>query len=820
MKAHLDCLKKRLRIIIVLLLILVLTVIISGCEKQLKSNSVICNLEDYSTYPNVVEQILPDFKIEQSENKVYYSLDDGSIAEAFDTQALGALETGIAKYWYPQYLATVIIAVDRNQTDVKITSWNDLFDNQFEVSFFDNAGNAQMLAAAMSYGLEGENYTLTKAMELLALLHKNKLLKMNTFEAPVIICYDYQAAILIGEGRNFEIIVPSEGTFTYEKGLLSNEKLKFEGNINKVLVESKLRLLDGQSGFSIYPNEKNYANAVKIVDYNHFAKITQNVSCLIQRDVLNSKRFMSIDNREHLHFALVYIILVTIWVASFLRRSMQKGVSYAAFFTGILLNGWTLVRLIKYQNDAVPTLTRYLWYSFYIFQLLLPLVMLWMAWAIDKPENEILPPRWWRFMAVIVGVLIIFVFTNDLHGLVFRLDLTRADWGKNYTYGLGYYLVLIISAINLIGVLVLLVLKSIRNPRKMGFVFPFAILFMFCIYTYKYIMRDSFVYETDITMITGFFTMLMFESCIRSGLIPVNTKYIALFKHSPLKIQIINKEGEIVLSSVPSQPLNKDILYNAILTSPVPVLEEDDSLIFTSPIPGGYVIWHEDISKLNQLKMEIEKSMQMLKEANAILSEEEKINRFINEENAKKQLMEQLEAEIAGNTEQLSAMIENLPNAENNSKETTRIALLLCYIKRRCNLFFQEKETNILGADTLIIYIDELSEIAKYYDIQIASINEINENLSIRYATLFYDFFYEIVDLAVQRDCPFIIEHLGIEEKFIIMRFLPSVDIGIFKPDERLIAAIESSNGKYLIKDLDDTIGISISFPKGGVAND
>ncbi len=812
--------KKHSRQIIVFVTILIAISFLSGCAKEKISNSIIRNQDDYSPYPKVVEQILPSFTLEQSDNIAYFSLYDGAIAEAFDTQAVGALETGIAKYWYPQYLATVIIAVDRDQTDAVVASWSDLLATQQEVAFSYTPGNVQMLTAAMSYGLEGEHFSLTKTIELLASLHAKSRLKINSFESPIIICYDYQAVALTENGRNIEIIIPSEGTFTYGKGLLSNQTLNFKGDPDKLLLEAQLRLVDQQSENSIYPDEGAYVSAVRVDDYKHFAKTTQNVNVLIEREVFHSKQFMSIDNTEHLYFALIFIIIVTIWTASVLRRSLQKGISYASFFTGIILIGWILVRLVKYQIVATPMLTRYLWYSFYIFQLSLPLVMLWMAWAIDKPKNKTFPPKWWRMMAILICVLIIFVFTNDLHGLVFHLDLSRPDWDINYSYGFGYYLVLFVSMVNLAVVFFMLVQKSIKNPRKKGFIFPLAIFFLFGVYNYGYIIRNPLVFQTDVTIVTGLFAMLMFEASIRSGLIPVNTKYIDLFKRSPLKMQIVNKAGEMVLASASATPLNQEILDNVIASSPLPILQEKDSLIFANPIPGGYAVWQEDIRKLSQLQRDIQESTQMLTEANTMLAEEEKIERSITKENAKKQLMEQLEAEIAGSLKQLSTMIENLPHAETQSIETTRIALLLCYIKRRSNLFFREKETNSIAMCELIAYMDELSGIAKYSNVQIATVNETKGSIAIRYATLFYDIFYAVADVAVLTCCPYIIEQLEIEEEFITMRLLPSEELGTFKPEPRLIAAITAAKGIFVTKDLEDSVGISTSFPKEGVAND
>lgn len=333
-------------------------------------------------------------------------------------------------------------------------------------------------------------------------------------------------------------------------------------------------------------------------------------------------------------------------------------------------------------------------------------------------------------------------------------------------------------------------------------------------------MRDPIVYETDLTIVTGIFTMLMFETCIRSGLIPVNTKYIDLFTRSPLKMQIINQEGEVALASASAVSLSQDLIDKVVESSPEPILQDEDSLLFANPIPGGYAIWQEDVSKLRQLHRDLQQSTQMLTQANALLTEEEKIKRVVNEKNTKKQLMEQLESEIAENIEQLSTMIEKLPHCENHSTETTRIALLLCYIKRRCNLFFQEKEASAINSEELVSYIDELAEIAKYSDVQIATINEIKGNLAVRYATLFYDFFHELTDLAMRTDCPYIIVNLSQESESFSLRLLPSGDIGRFKARPKLIAAIAAAKGNIVIKELEDTIGISLSFPKGGKAYD
>ncbi len=815
MKTHLFNNKKYLSIFIVFFIISIPTNSFTNWSNQINSNAITLNIDENSTYPRVIKKTLSSFSLEQSENEPYYILNAGGITEAFDTQAVGAVKAKIAKYWYPHYLTTVIIAIDRDQTDALVTSWKDLISTQEEVGFFYTPGNLQMLTAAISYGLEGEELSLEETIQLLSYLNEENRLKINSFDTPIIICFDHQATKFIENGRNIEIIIPSEGTYTYEKGLLSNEKLNFQGDVDKLLIEANLRPLDGQNNSSLYPEQEDYKPAVRVKDYNKFSEFTQNIEPKMERYVFKSQLYMSIGNDEHLFFALMFIIVTIIWINFLLYRSIQKGVSYASFFTGIILISWILVRLIKYQIDTIPTLTRYLWYSFYIFQLSLPLVLLWMAWAIDKVKDRILPPKWWRIIAIIVGLLIVMVFTNDLHGLVLKLDLSRSDWGINYGYGFGYYIIVFISMANLITVFAILVGKSIKNTRSKRCVFPILVFILFVIYNYKYISRDPLMYQTDLTIITGIFTMLTFEAYIWSGLIPVNNKYIDIFKKSPLRMQIVDKDGLVKIEAESAISLDQNTL-NKVLDSLANPIWDKELLIFANPIPGGYAVWQEDVSSIYELNREIEKSTQMLIKANDILAEEEKIKRLASDKNLKKKLMGKLEDEVAVSLKELENRIEKLSGSKNDPKETTSIALLLCYIKRRCNFFFYEKEKDTMNIEELVIYIEEFSEIIGYQNLRIVTLNQIEGEISIRYATLFYEFAYLMADLAVNKSLTHSIQDLEIKDSSFGMGFLASKDFEEFKIKSSFINNIESLGGKIVIKDLEDTLSVRASLPKGG----
>ena len=134
--------------------------------------------------------------------------------------------------------------------------------------------------------------------------------------------------------------------------------------------------------------------------------------------------------------------------------------------------------------------------------------------------------------------------------------------------------------------------------------------------------------------------------------------------------------------------------------------------------------------------------------------------------------------------------------------------------------FNNELDEEELESIDLFKYLDELSEIARYSNLKVATLNNSKDILRIRNATLLYDFFHSIINLAIEKNCDTIIEYLEIDSKFVVMKFLLSRDLGTFEIDTKLKQSINKENGQIQIKNLDDMIGISITFPKGGVEFD
>jgi len=155
-------------------LVCLLLLSLSGCSRNV-NNTIVCIDDEYSNYQHVLQQALPSYTVDRAANRTKLTLDSGAAVEAFDVQAIPGNAVGAAKYWYPQYLATVVLAVDRDQTDAPISSWSDLVDARVAVGLSVTHVNLEMLVASMAYGLEGDAFTLNKAMTLLAALQGDGL---------------------------------------------------------------------------------------------------------------------------------------------------------------------------------------------------------------------------------------------------------------------------------------------------------------------------------------------------------------------------------------------------------------------------------------------------------------------------------------------------------------------------------------------------------------------------------------------------------------------------------------------------------------------
>ncbi|MEA4911957.1 MAG: histidine kinase N-terminal 7TM domain-containing protein [Oscillospiraceae bacterium] len=800
-----------------LLAIFLCVFLMTGCGGKQAEKAVACDGVYTDACLAVNELLLPGYTAVPMGGSFSAALEAGYVCEAFDAQALPLQSTDAALYWYPQYLATVVIAVDRAQTDVRITGWEDLRDIRETVGFLTDNQNGRYVFAAIAHALGTQDgYDTDAATSLLRAVAAQKRLNRGGWDAPVLLLFDYQAAALNKTGRSLEIIIPTEGTITCRRGLLSRTELHFADGAADILLEHGFRLPDGRADGRLYPAAAEYERAAAVDDCDALNAATLRYMRTLNRRIMLTRLYSSADGLEHQMFAVCFLVVVLFWVGLMLRRIAQKYMRDSVFFAGLLIVGWVLVRFVKYQVDS-DTLTRYLWYSFYIFQLLLPFTLLRLALLLDNPRPERVKRVMDQRVLPVVVALIAVVFTNDLHGQVFVLDLSRPDWSAVYGYGPLYYVVNAAATLPVLASIFLLIKKAWGSPRRGAFIFPTAFGVLLLAYGYGYIAGIPLASDSDFTMTVAAFFLLYFESAIRSGLVPINTKYKTFFTRSPLRMQIVGTSGETLLASATSAPIGPSAWSKLKKSFGRPLEADENTLLYADPLPCGAVVWQEDVSALNRLHAQLDENARRLAAANALLDKQRDTQHRAETARENAALLSMLQAEINEKTEKLSALVRALPEGTDRGPALGGVTLLLCCIKRRCSLFFREREASLLPADELSVYFDELAEFALYAGVRVAGGGSPDAALRVRCGTLLYDFFYEVLAACGRAGGARVLEQFYAQDGDVCLRLLPSVPLAradVF--DEKREAAVADAGGVLSVKALDGDVGLLLRFPAGG----
>ena len=795
--------------------ILLLCLLLAGCSVETSEGHLVPVAEGSREYSSALDPFLPGYTLREAEDTLYGELSQGNPVACFDVQAVPAMARGVGRYWYPHVSATVVLAVDRTRTDAVVTGWNSLRENRVPVGMSSTSIVRNMLVlGALSYGLNPKEPSKREALDFLEHLCQNGGLELEGSDAPILICLDYEAAAWNRSGGTYEIIVPVEGTLSYRMGLFSDVPLALEPGLDAALLSAGLPLASGERPQD-FPGDYRWARTLGEEDYDRFLAITGDSSRDLRRQVFHSRLYTTADLREHILSALFLSAAILLWKGTVSHRMMRRDVRRVVSLLSWLTVGWLLLRLFKYQQLTEGTLTRMCWYGYYLFQLALPVALLYLTEILDRAEGEkrLAHPLWPPLVCYVLSVLL--VLTNDLHRLVFRFDL-EGNWASDYSYGLGYWLMIAFSLLFFVLAVVKLLYKGRKSAYWGGKLFSLLFCGGLIFYVIAYVYRVPLAWESDITVNICILSVLFFETVLHAGLVPVNIQYQRLFAFAPISLTILDENGRTVLSSRSAHPFSRSIWKRLLMDMEQPLLRDSNTQLHAIPVRRGMAVWQEDLSRINRLKREIQDVQDRLEAANRLLREEGEIKKRLMTVEANRSLFEQLDRDMEQRVASLTRLIKTLPKTDKPKGLTAYITLCLCHIKRRCNLFFLARQGELLPGDELELYLDELAELARYAGLQTLIRCGQKEALEIRSAALCYDYAFETISWALKETASPLMGYLESEGSDLVFRFLPGGDPTQWHFSEELITSVSAMGGQIACKDLDDAFGICMRIPLGG----
>lgn len=521
--------------------------------------------------------------------------------------------------------------------------------------------------------------------------------------------------------------------------------------------------------------------------------------------VVQSPRLIYLNNG--LIYSLIYFGLFISWGISIKGRIIQKQVLKFLIAIVALMLFWFMVRTIKYRyiedNYAIE---RWLWYSYYIPMLLIPLLTIFIALSLGKLEDYRLP-KWTRLTYLPTIILIISVLTNDFHQLVFKFPQGQIWTGSDYRYGILYWPVWLWMVLPILVSLIITIAKSqVPHSKKIVYL-PFIPYLGGLIYGVLYIMKIPLlrIIAGDMTAIFCLFTMAIYESLIQSGLIRSNIYYEELFYASDLKAKIMNK--------------NHQIFYE---TSSMPVEINDNMRKSTFPISGGQILWLEDVSEVNRLIKEVEEINQRLSEENNLLQAElelrerkikidEKIrlyNKIIKKIEPQLQLLDNI---LSKEAEDMALLQERL----------VEVCVVGTYIKRQSNLLILREDKGIFSAKELEYCLRESVEAISQGKITASLKASCKGSIKAGNAVLIYDLYEEIIETILPSlEALFI--NLNISKGLVKLKL--QIDghreeqiLGKLKKKElKSIEQLTKKGGYIKIEEEDGSLAIAIELPKAG----
>ncbi len=725
--------------------LLIILALLAGCTSTQPDGLAL----NSTSYARALEQ--PDQLVLTLQINPATGLQRFRAVEAFDWQIAALLEYKQDLVFQPQYLASLVLVTDLAQTNRLIGSFAELAAVDLPVSLSGQQASFRALVTGVSYILD-QDYTLQGVTELLGQLHAKGLLAEPGQATPYRIMFDYEAVELIKSGQNLLWRIPREGTLTMQKGLLALKNTELPPVKEEKFLAAGLRLLDGQADAVIYPPANAYQKEQTISDYTSFNQASLEVWRTYRRQIQQIRRYSTADMREHLVSALLFISLAIAWAGYMARRVLNQSIRSLIYLIVLALVSWTIFRMVKYEMPAKFFLTRYVWYAYYIFQLGLPLLLARVASLIDRTEPGP-PPGWWRWAVFYKLGLLLLIFTNDLHKLVFQLDLT-AGWDGSYSYGPGYYVVLLSNVAFLLSAVGLLLHKARQNPRKKALLLPLALTLMLLAYALLYVLRLPLAWESDFTITVGIFTLLFLQSAMSSGLIPVNSRHASLFKHSPLAMEIKNEAGDTVLAARKTP-------------------QSSQAKTRFARIRGGLAVWREDHTAEKKLQESLNKTIQELAWSNEILSHEHRIKSELAQIEANQKMQAELQGKIGSQLTLVNELFQQTKAGELPVQlGLARINLLLTYIKRRYNLIFWSRRSSTIGSSELLAYLAELGDVAAGAGLVLALLPDLEQDLSLPAAIACYSFLFEGLWQLIKRKEAELIARLSSQADLVNLQLL------------------------------------------------
>ena len=313
----------------------------------------------------------------------------------------------------------------------------------------------------------------------------------------------------------------------------------------------------------------------------------------------------------------IYLGMYCAWVIYLEKHVVHRKTRRCLTAIGCLMVFWFFVRTVKFHIFHDPLGEHICWYLYYIPMILIPVLGLAAAMFLGEKDGEKTVRKIIALLAFAV-VLIISVFTNDLHQLVFRFSGRPPLSDRDYSYGILFIVIQGWIIFCLIWMEIMLIRKS-RIPGRKQFWLPVIPGILLLGWNIGNLLRLPLIKTIagDMTAVCCLLMAAIYQGCILCGLIQTNNRYFELFQTSGgLDAEITDDSFQRYYHSGDFPELSPELRKIVINRSAV---QEQGIRINHIPIRGGHLFWSEDISVLLDQYQDIREQQEELTARNRLL---------------------------------------------------------------------------------------------------------------------------------------------------------------------------------------------------------
>ena len=443
----------------------------------------------------------------------------------------------------------------------------------------------------------------------------------------------------------------------------------------------------------------------------------------------------------------IYIFLLVWWLASLHSRLLpSRARTYLILAAGFMLF-FLFERAVKYRVSAYGTpLEHALWYAFYVPLAMIPTLFLLTCLSIRKKEGGALARH---IVWAIADSVVLIVATNDFHLLMFAPKYDLIQNGSWTTYDerpfwyvfYGYVILCILAGI------VLLAIGDRRQKRSRRVILPIVLILVFVgMMQLAEKLWGLFGLQSPWAFPEAavFGMLAIFESCIRSRLIPHNDNYIGFFENLRLPAVITDRSLTPVFHTASPVEADKEALSGALAE---PRELGDDKVLYGTTVSGGYAFRVSDESLIRRLNERLEDVAETLESENDLLRFENAQKEARAKVDARNRVYSRAAGEVYATQKKIAALLDSAEKTdEDRSAYLAKILTLGAYVKRKTNFVLLASERECVTADELFLALDESARFFSLCGVNAVATTSARREFTAKEAASLYDSFEMMIE--------------------------------------------------------------------------